>query len=140
VEITTAMLADAATIADGKLYIQGGGWNSIITSQIPAVHPAIGLVLIFKLDWHEANEDLEISIELVSEDGKLAGLRGEMQLRVAPAPATKKGTELYQSTAQMFYGLRFDDYGAYRFQIAHKDQIMASVPLNVVAPQGVAVL
>src|SRR2546421_315152 len=116
------MLADSVALAEGKLYIQGGGWNSIMTSQMPATHPAIGLVLTFKLDWHEANEDLKLILELVDEDGKNAGMRIEILLRVAPAPATKKGTALYQSAAQMFYGLRFDNYGAYRFQVAHENQ------------------
>ena len=132
------MLADAATVADGKLYIQGGGWNSILAPQIPTNHPALALVLTFKLDWHEANEDLELVIELVDEDGKQAGLRGEMRLRVAPTPFVTKGAELYHSTAQMFYGLRFDKKGAYRFQLVHDDHLLASVPLSII-PVPVAV-
>lgn len=132
------MLADAATLADGKLYIQGGGWNSILTPQIPATHPALALVLVFKLDWHEANEDLEIIIELVDEDGKPAGLHGEMRLRVAPTPFTKKGTPLSQSTAQMFYGLQFEKYGAYEFRVVHVDQVIASLPLSVIPPLAIA--
>jgi hypothetical protein len=126
------MLADAVALADGKLYIQGGGWNAITASQMPAIHPAIGLVFTFKLDWHEANEDLKLVVELVNEDGKNAGLGLEMLLRVAPTAATKKGTPLYHSAAQMIYGLRFDNYGAYRFQVNHKEKILATVPLNVV--------
>jgi hypothetical protein len=133
-QVTTAMLADAATVADGKLYIHGGGWNSIIATQIPANHPALALVLSFRLEWHEANEDIALVIELVNEDGKPAGLRGDMHLRVAPAPITKKGSELYQSTAYTFYGLRFDDYATYRFQLSHNGQLIASVPLSIIPP------
>lgn len=136
-QVTTAMLADAATVADGKLYIHGGGWNSIISPQIPTTHPTLALVLIFKLEWQEANEDLELVLELVTEDGKEAGLRGDMHLRVAPTPVTKKGAELYQSTAYMFHGLRFDHYGGYRFQVSHGDRVLASVPLTVHPPQAI---
>jgi hypothetical protein len=125
------MLADAATLAEGKLYIQGGGWTSIIAPQMPAVHPALAIVLVFRLDWHEGNEDLVFDIELVDEDGKPAGMRGEMHLRVAPTPGATKGTYLYSSIAQSFYGLRFNSYGTYQFKLTHKDQLLASVPLTI---------
>lgn len=133
-EVTTAMLADAATVAEGKLYVHGGGWNAIIAPQIPATHPSLALALAFKLDWHEGNEDLAIAIELVNEDGKPAGVRTEMTLRVAPAAVTKKGADLYQYTAHTFIGLQFDEYGAYRFQVLHDGRMVASVPLSVLPP------
>jgi hypothetical protein len=136
-QVTTAMLADAATVADGKLFIHGGNWNAIIASQIPAVHPTLALVLVFKLDWHEANEDLPLVIELVTEDGKPAGFRAEMNLRVAPTPFTKKGTDLYQPSTPTINGLSFDAYGAYSFQITLADKLLASIPLNVVSPETV---
>jgi hypothetical protein len=133
-QVTTAMLADAATVAGGKLYVHGGGWNAIIATQIPANHPTLALALAFKMDWHEGNEDLPIVIELVNEDGKPAGVRVERTLRIAPTPIVKKGADLYEYTAHTFNGLRFDEYGAYRFQVVHDGQVLASVPLIVIPP------
>ena len=57
-----------------------------------------------------------------------------MHLRVAPSPITKKGADLYQSTAYTFNGLRFDEYGAYRFQLSLDDHLLTSVPLSVIPP------
>lgn len=128
------MLADAAAIAEGKLYVQGGGWDSVMASQMPLIYPALGLVLTFKIDWHEANEDLKILIEFVNEDGKNAGVRFELLLRVSPGPTAKKGSDLYQSAAQMFYGLRFENYGTYRFQVSQGAKVLTTVPLNIHAP------
>jgi hypothetical protein len=133
-KVTTAMLADAATVAQGKLYVHGGGWNAIIAPEIPTTHPTLALALAFQLDWHEGNEDLPIVIELVNEDGKPAGVHVEMTLRIAPTPVTKKGADLYQYTAHTFIGLRFDEYGAYRFQVLHDGKTLASVPLSVLPP------
>jgi hypothetical protein len=133
-QVTTAILADAATVAEGKLYVHGAGWNVIIAPQIPASHPSLALALAFKLDWHEGNEDLPIVVELVNEDGKSAGVRSEMTLRVAPTPVTKKGDDLYSYLAHTFIGLRFDEYGAYRFQVVHGGEIHAKVPLSVLPP------
>jgi hypothetical protein len=132
-QVTTAMLADAATVADGKLYIQGGGWNSMLAQQMPVVHPGLAVVLMFELGWHEGNEDLKYAIELLDEDGKPAGLRGEANLRVSPLPFVKKGSDLYQCSAHMLYGVRFEKYGIYRFQITCGDQVLASVPLTIIA-------
>lgn len=128
------MLADAATVVGGKLYVHGGGWTSVTAKQIPTIHPALALVLIVKFDWHEANEDIKFVIDLVDEDGKPTAVRGEGFLRFAPTPFMKKGVEIQQPLAQMMYGLRFDSYGTYRFRVVREDQILASVPLSIVPP------
>jgi hypothetical protein len=104
-------------VADGNLYIQGGGSTCVIAPQIPVVHPALALVLIFKLEWHEAKKTSSSSSNWWTRTVSQTGVRGEAVLRVSPLPFMKKGVELYQSTAHMLYGLRFDNYGAYRFRV-----------------------
>ena len=89
-QVTSLMLADAATVADGKLYVHGGCWNTIVTPQIPTIHPTLALAVVFKLNWHEANENLPVVFELVTEDGQPAGLRAEWNLRVSPKSRTAK--------------------------------------------------
>jgi hypothetical protein len=116
-QVSAAMPADAVTVANGKPDIQGGGWTSVIARHIPTVHPALALTLIFRPEWHEANENLQFVIELVDEDGRQAGVRATMGLRVAPTPYAQEGGELYQSAAHMLYGLRFEKYGTFRFQV-----------------------
>jgi hypothetical protein len=134
-QVTTAMLADAATVSLGKLYVHGGGWDAIVATQIPALHPTLALALAFKMDWHEGNEALPVVIDLVNEDGELAcGIHIEMTLRVAPSPIMKKGVDLYQYTAHTFNCLQFEGYGIYRFQVIHDDEVLASVPLSILPP------
>jgi hypothetical protein len=136
-EVTTAMVADAAALADGKLYINGGGWNTIFTAKVPTTHPALALVLIFKLSWHEANEDMPVLIELMDEDGQPSPLRGEGTFRVAAPPFVKKGVDLYQSFAQMFYAVTFENLGLYRFRISSNGKDLASIPIHVLTMPGV---
>src|SRR6266566_7623102 len=126
------MVADAATKSEGKLYIHGGGWNTIFTAGLPATHPVLALVLTFKLSWHEAHEDLPFVIELLDEDNQALALRGEGTLRMAPAAHLKKGADIYDSFAQTFYNLTFERYGQYRFRISSGDRKLASVPISVV--------
>jgi len=133
-DVTTAMLADAAALADGKLYVHGGGWDNIYTAEVPTTHPALALVLIFHLSWHEANEDIPLRLELVDEDDRHPVTRGEGKMRTGTPPQVKKGADLYYPFAQMFYGLQFPKLGRYVFRVASGGQVLASLPLTVSTP------
>ncbi|MGH9177031.1 MAG: DUF6941 family protein [Acidimicrobiales bacterium] len=61
----TMMLCDAAQVADGKLYILGGGWS--ITGPDPAPS-AVAIKL--EVDWHEAAEAHHWELFLVDADGR----------------------------------------------------------------------
>lgn len=43
-------LADSVAVAEGKLYIHGGGWNRIMVGSLPARHDRIGIGLLLRAD------------------------------------------------------------------------------------------
>src|SRR5262245_27886479 len=59
----TLMLADSAQVADGKLYILGGGWS--ITG--PPAPSAIALLV--EVPWDQTNTRLDWRLELLDSDG-----------------------------------------------------------------------
>lgn len=59
------LLCDAAQVADGKLYILGGGWS--VTGPDPAPS-AIAIKL--EVDWHEAAASHHWELFLVDADGR----------------------------------------------------------------------
>ncbi|MEO6120764.1 MAG: hypothetical protein ABIW46_02250 [Acidimicrobiales bacterium] len=61
----TMMLCDSAQVADGKLYILGGGWS--VTGPDPAPS-AIAIKL--EVDWHEAATGHHWELFLVDADGR----------------------------------------------------------------------
>jgi hypothetical protein len=61
----TMLLCDAAQVADGKLYILGGGWS--VTGPDPAPS-AIAIKL--EVDWHEAVASHHWELFLVDADGR----------------------------------------------------------------------
>lgn len=63
------MLADHAQVADGKLFISGGGWSACGPGPTPCA-----VAVIFHVPWQETNEKVSFSLRLVDEDG-----RGVMQ-------------------------------------------------------------
>ncbi len=58
----TLLLCDAAQVADGKLYILGGGWSLTGPDPVPSA-----VALKIGVDWHEA--ELPHHWELFLEDG-----------------------------------------------------------------------
>ncbi len=60
----TMLLADHAVVADGKLYVNGGGWT--LTS--PTTPPS-SIALKFDVPWDQANTPIELLLELTDADG-----------------------------------------------------------------------
>jgi len=44
----SGFLADSVAVAEGKLYIHGGGWNRIMVGSLPARHDRIGIGLLLR--------------------------------------------------------------------------------------------
>jgi hypothetical protein len=65
----TMLLCDAAQVADGKLYILGGGWS--ITG--PDATPSAVAIKV-EVDWHEATEPHHWELFLVDADGQPVGI------------------------------------------------------------------
>jgi hypothetical protein len=57
------LLADAAQVSDGKLYVLGGGW-SVTTGMVPSA-----LAIKIEVGWNEANEEHKLAIRLRDSDG-----------------------------------------------------------------------
>jgi hypothetical protein len=63
----TMLLADAAQVADGKLYILGGGWSLIGPDPVPTA-----IALKIDVDWNEVDRPHHWELFLVDEDGRPA--------------------------------------------------------------------
>src|SRR4051794_22254181 len=70
----TMMLADHVQVADGKLFVSGGGWSWI------SVGSPFGIALLVEVPWDRLNEKHKLRLELVDADGQpviVAGPMGE---------------------------------------------------------------
>jgi hypothetical protein len=59
------MLCDAAQVADGKLFILGGGWSLIGPDPMPSA-----IAIKVDVDWNEAGRPHHWELFLVDEDGR----------------------------------------------------------------------
>lgn len=60
----TMMLADAAQVSDGKLFVLGGGWQFIGSPQSP-----YAVAIIVAVPWTETNKKHRLSVALHDSDG-----------------------------------------------------------------------
>ncbi len=130
-KVTTAMLADAARVESGKLFIHGGGWDTIDVGTIPATPPTMALVLVLRIEYEEALADIPIVIELLNEDDKPLELRVEGKINAGHPPRTRRGTPTFHPLAMAFNMITFDHEGGYRFKVTSGEYELASIPFRV---------
>ncbi|MGD2100884.1 MAG: hypothetical protein PVG83_01490 [Acidimicrobiia bacterium] len=131
--VDVALLADSIQAVRGKLFVLGGGWDTLWVSGFPARHPslAIGLRLRVPVSWE--SDKLRLAVELQDADGKSllpAPLSHEIKLptrKLHPTTATDFG--LVRSFT--FNNLRFDDEGAYSFVISVDDEPVSRLRFSV---------
>lgn len=137
--VDVALLADAVQAVRGKLFILGGGWDTLWVRQLPARHPslAIGLRLRVPVSWQ--SESLRLSVELQDADGKPMlpqPLSHEIKIpRTVGQSATTTDFGLIRSFT--FNNLRFEREGAYSFVISVDGEPVSRIRFTVRArPTG----
>ena len=141
-----AFLADSVVVAEGKLFVQGAGWNIIWTNAVPARHPRIGIGALIHVPYTATNQLHEFSISLVdqdenklpvagtpqgadSSDGPVTELRG--QFNMGRPPALTPGDEQFVPLAVNLDGLEFPTANMYSVVISIDGTVMKRLPIRV---------
>jgi len=130
--VDVALLADAVQAVRGKLFILGGGWDTLWVRVFPARHPslAIGLRLRIPSSWGE--ETLKLSVELQDADGAPIlphPLAHTIKLPANPQPPSATDFGLIRSFT--FNNLLFEREGAYSFVISVDDDSVSRLRFSV---------
>jgi hypothetical protein len=130
--LTTAMLADAAQVQGGKLFVLGGGFDTISARTVPIVHRSLTLAMVAEVDPEERHRDLEITIELVDEDGHPLDVEAHGKLRVGAPPNLPPGAQSVVPIVSPFYNLQFPEAKGYAFVVSFEEQELARVRFRIV--------
>ncbi|WP_378101770.1 DUF6941 family protein [Cellulomonas sp. T2.31MG-18] len=116
----TLLLCDHATVAEGKLYISGGGWN--MTAPVPS--PS-AVALLVSVPWDQANMRHEIRmwlerqdgerVERVDEFGRTVPIQLDGNFEVGRPPGVLSGTPLDVPIALLIPPLPLQPGGRYRW-------------------------
>jgi hypothetical protein len=130
VRLAFAMLADAASVAEGKLYVHGGCWNQLTVEALPAVHPSLAFVFVLEMATGESAGVVPLSVELVGDGGPVATMQGSV--RPAPGDAGSPLTSALLAHAVTLTQVPLAAAGLYRVRITSAGRELGSVDLSVV--------
>jgi hypothetical protein len=140
-----AFLADSVVVAEGKLYVHGGGWDQLTTPQLPARHPRIGVGVLIRVPYNETNSQHQFELRLEDPDGKalplgdaLPGTTADGKVRrigsgfvVGRPPTLGAGDEQNVPIAANIDGLVFDSAGTHRFVLTIDGQDVELLPFRI---------
>lgn len=126
------LLCDAAEESGGKLYILGGGWSVI---NLPDTPVNIAVAVLIAVPWNQANEQHDIALKLVDDDGGQVEVEGqsvgaEGQFELGRPPGLKPGTDLNIPLAFRFNGISLPR-GGYRFELSIDGTQVEIAPFRV---------
>ena len=130
-EVDFAFLADAAEVANGKLHLVGGAFDTIWTQGMPLRYPKMSLALRLLLNTADFDRKHKIEIRLMNEDGKTIppSIGGDLEIqRNANLP---KGWKQGFLTVMNFVDLNFPNFGDYSFELIVNNRSEKSIPLRI---------
>lgn len=131
--VDVALLADAVQAVRGKLFILGGGWDTLWVQHFPARHPslAIGLRLRVPVSW--PGDRLRLAVELQDEDGHPSlphPLSNDIKLP-QPSQHPPNTTDFGLIRSFTFNNLMFEREGSYSFVISVDDEPVSRLRFSV---------
>ncbi len=130
--LTSAMLADAAQVQNGKLYVLGGGFDTISVRSVPAGHPNLSLAMVAEVGPDEHQRDLDLLITLLDEDGNPLGVEAKGRLRVGAPPNLPPGSPTIVPIVTPFHNITFPEAKGYAFVVTLNDTELARIKFRVV--------
>ncbi len=128
-DIQIAVLCDAATDNNGKLNILGT-FDTIYTSQLPAIHPHCSIAI--RMTFNKVEEGShKVKLNFVDEDGKSVMPPIEIPVDVTVPDET---IFLSRNFIVNIQKLKFDKEGLYSIDIAVDGRQEGSIPLLVKVP------
>jgi hypothetical protein len=132
VRIEWLILADGAQIANGKLFVLGGGWDVLnVNSGFPARHH-LGLAAAFRVPWNATNQRHAFELLIVNDDSEetLVTVAGEFE--VGRPPGIPNGTtQRSQIAAEMIVEIPSPGQYAVRVRLNGVDYPEQQVPFLV---------
>ena len=129
-EVEWLIIADAAQVVGGKLYLLGGGYDRVTLPKGPPAPHSMAVAVAFRVPWNETNTKHAFDIEILDGDGhKIFG--GSGQFEVGRAAGIPPGQDQRTQLA-MNIGWRVDKLGSYE-AVARVMNAERRFPFHVVA-------
>jgi hypothetical protein len=133
-DIDWLMLADSAEVVNNKLYVLGGGWDSItVKSGFPVTHPC-AVATAFSVPWNETNQPRNVEIEILTEDGQSRAKIGAKVEAGRPTGLPQGQSQRVQFAVR--FQLKLEGPGGHVIIARIEGEERRQVPFNIVAGPG----
>ena len=88
------ILADAAEALNGKLYLMGGGWDSIFVRDI-SQHVAIGIACGILIPYGETDEEHTLTLAIENQDGGQVASPLTVKFKTGRPPTLDRGASMH---------------------------------------------
>lgn len=131
--IDFAVLADAVQAAGGKLYILGGGWDTLFVQGVPARHHSLSIGVRLSVPWTWADREIELAVDLYDEDGSAVLPEGRMKhgVKVIRPPGLSEGSAIGLVRAFTFNNVPLPKEGGYTFLVSVDGEVRSRLPFRV---------
>lgn len=116
--------ADHATVENGKLYVNGAGWNRLRFSSFPQVIPCLSLVAILEVPFRHYNAPHTFRFGLEDPDKAPLPLAIAGNFRVGASPDLEYGDPTMMPIAVPVYGLAIPRAGTFSFVFSVDDEAL----------------
>ena len=110
-EVEWLIIADAAEVVGGKLYLLGGGYDRVTLPTEPPAHHSMAVAVAFRVPWNDTNVRHDFEVEILDGDGNRI-VNGAGQFEVGRAPGIPPGQDQRTQLA-MNFGWRVEKLGSY---------------------------
>ena len=130
--IEVAILADAVQAAAGKLYVLGGGWDTLLVPRFPARH-SMGIGVKVRIPWTMTGRDFTLAVELQDEDGRPVPNSARLRhgFRAVRPPHHPEGIDVSVVRALTFANVPLPGPGGYAFSVLLGDVERARLRFRV---------
>lgn len=127
----TALLCDWAQEINGKLYIQGAGWNKIAADQ----PTSMAIAILVAVPWDQTNRKHVLRGVLLTEDGvpfldpEASTVELRFEFEVGRPPGVSPGSDLNTPFTMSFFGISLPA-GRYSVGLELNGEPVTSLPFE----------
>lgn len=130
-EVRSAILAQAATVADGRLYVHGGQLDTVWAKAFPTIYPSLAIAFIVQFEYSMVGESHDFAVYMRLGQ-KQVGDRIEGSIQIGQDAPTDRAPFAATPLALTFNGIQFDKPGQYEFVVSIDGEIKRTLPLVAV--------
>jgi hypothetical protein len=126
------LLVDSAQVASGKLFILGGGWARLTTTQVPVTRTFETAIRVV-VPWTETNRPHQLELQVENEDGQtLLETPVKAEIRVGRPAQLKDGTDQVVPLALRVGPVTLEREGRYALILRYEGDVTARTAFDLV--------